>query len=366
MDTTKLNREMSKTKVLLMSNPKSVFFSTLVLGLKMIWDDSQPTAYTNGRVVGWNTTFFMSLTRDERVFVMVHETLHVVLKHLLRVLGRDHRLWNAAGDFYINLMLVDHGFKMPKVGLIDPRFRGMSVPEIYAVLVKENFQPPPGMWDDLREPEQDKQTHEMEVQNLLIRATTVTKMGGGAGTVPGDIAIMLQAMLDPKLPWTTILHRWLNARIKTGYNYTRPNRRYPDVFLPSRNSKGLKKLAVFMDVSSSVEDFQFNHMVSELTGVMKRFKPRITLITFNTTITGVHHIKSIGELRGIEFRGRGGTCCECVFDWIEENKPDASIVFTDGEFYWEREKLSSEIVWLINDNKHFEPKFGKAVHYETR
>jgi predicted metal-dependent peptidase len=370
MDTTKLNREMGKTKVLLMSKPNAVFFSTLVLGLKTVWDDSQPTAYVNGRVVGWNSGFYLSLDREERVFVLCHEALHVIWKHLLpaRWQGKVLRIWQAACDFAINSTLVDYGFKMPKVGLYDARFRGMSADDIYTLLVKENYQPPPDMMEDLRQPEQDAATHQLEVQDMLLRATTVAKMSSrGAGLIPSDIQIMLDALLDPKLPWTTILHRWLNARIRTGYDYSKPNRRYlPDMYLPSRSSKGLKDLVVFMDVSCSVEDFQFNAMVSELSGVFKRFKPKITLVTFNTVITGVHHIKSIAELKQVEFRGRGGTDPECIFNWIEEHKPDASIIFTDGEFDWQRDTLSREVVWIINDNPHFEPRFGKAIHYETR
>lgn len=368
MDVTKLNREMGKTKVLLMSNKKAVFFSTLVLSLKTVWDDTQPTAYTDGKVIGWNPDFYLSLDRDGRVFVLVHEALHVVWKHLVRGVGLVNKIWQAACDYAINGTLVDHGFKMPSSGLYDSRFRNMDAKAIYDILIKENFQPPPGMWDDLREPAGDPAMHEVEVKSILLRAVTVTKMSGqGNGCIPGNIEIMLQAMLDPKLPWTTILYRWLHARIRTGYNYSRPNKRYfPDTYLPSRNSKGMKKLVVFMDVSSSVLDFQFTHMASELTGVIKRFKPEITLITFNTGITGIHKIKTVGDLKRIDFTGRGGTCCECIFDWIETNQPDAAVVFTDGEFCWERDTLSVDLVWIINDNPHFEPQFGKAVHYNTR
>ena len=367
MDQVKLDKEMTKTKVKMMQNKSAVFFSTLVMSLRTIWDDSQPTAYTNGRVIGWNPDFFLSLDRDERVFVLVHEGLHVVLKHLLRRTGKVMGIWQAATDYAINGTLVDHGFKMPKIGLHDPRFKGMSADQIYDVLVKEGYKPPPELMLDLREPEEERADHEQHVAELLVRAVTMAKVGGGAGTIPSDITILLDSLLNPKLPWTTILARWLNARKRTGYDYTHPNKRYfPDFFLPRRQGKGLDKLTVFMDVSSSVEDFQFRHMASELGDVLKRFKPEITLVTFNTQITGVHKLNSVSELMRIKFTGRGGTCCECIFDWMEKNKPDAAIVFTDGEFYWEREKLSTQLVWVINDNPDFQAKFGKAVYYNTR
>lgn len=369
MDLTKLNREMGKTKVLLMSKPEFVFFSTLVLSLKTIWEDNHKTAYVDGRVISWNPEFYLSLSRDERVFVLVHEALHVVWKHLGRGKGLNQKLWQAACDFAINGTLVQRGFKMPvSGGLYEARFLNMSAMDIYNVLFAENFMPPPDMWEDLREPAQkDPNMHEVEVRDMLMRAVTVAKMSAqGSGAIPGDVQIMLNEMLDPRLPWTTILSRWLQARIKTGYNYSRPNKRYQDVFLPSRSGKGLKSLAVFMDTSGSVTDEQFSRMVSELTGVIKRYKPVITLITFDTTINDVHQIRTISELMQIKFKGRGGTCCECVFDWIEENKPDASIVFTDGEFDFQRDKLSRDLVWIINDNKDFVPAFGKAVFYETQ
>jgi predicted metal-dependent peptidase len=369
MDITKLNREMGKTKVALMANSKLVFFSTLVMSLKTVWDEHHKTAYTNGRVIGWNPDWYLSLSKDERVFVAAHEAMHAISHHCIRGVGKNQKAFNAACDYWINLMLVDYGLKMPACGgLYDQRFRNMTVFEIYDVLMKEGYVPPSDLWDDLRAPETDTATHQHEIQEILVRAATVAKMSShGAGSIPAGIQIILQEMLDPKLPWTTILSRWLHHRIKTGYNYQRPNKRYfPDVFLPSRSSKGLKKLTVFMDVSCSVEDYQFTHMVSELTGVLKRFKPEITLITFNTHITGKHVIKSLEELRRVVFTGRGGTDPECVFDWIEENKPDASIIFTDGDFTFKRDKLSSEVVWIINDNDSFTAPFGKVVHYETK
>lgn len=372
MDTAKLDKEMTKTKMRMMNNKSAIFFSTLVMSLRTIWDDSQPTAYTNGRVIGWNPDFFMLLDRDERVFVQVHEALHVAWKHLLRGVGKIAALWQAATDYAINITLKEAGFKVPDESKIkiylDDRFSGMSADQIYAILLKENFQIPPGMYiEDLREPPEAKQDHEQHVKEMLVRAVTMTKMAGGAGSIPSNMLIMLDELLNPKLPWDTILYRWLNARKRTGYDYTKPNKRFfPEFFLPTRNGKGLDSLVVFIDTSCSVMDFQFRIMVSELGGILKRFKPKVTLITFNTQISGIHHIKSYNDLLRVTFRGRGGTCCECIFDWMEKNKPDAAIVFTDGEFYWEREKLSTPLAWIINDNPDFQAKFGKAVHYNTR
>lgn len=372
MDIAKLDKEMTKTKTRMMRNKQTVFFSTLVMSLRTVWDDSQPTAYTNGRVVGWNPDFFLLLDRDERIFVQTHEVCHIVWKHLLRLPGKIASIWQAATDFAINITLKEAGFKVPDESKIkiylDDRFSGMTANQIYDILIKEGWQPPPGKYmDDLREPEEPKADHEQHVKELLVRAVTATKMSGGAGTIPGNVLILLDELLNPQLPWDTILYRWLNARKRTGYDYTKPNKRFfPEFFLPTRSGKGLDHIVVFMDVSCSVEDFQFKIMASELGGILKRFKPRVTLITFNTVITGIHHIKSYADLLRVQFKGRGGTDCEEMFKWLEENKPDAAICFTDGEFYWHRDTLSVPLVWIINDNPDFHPRFGKAVYYNTR
>ena len=63
---------LNKAKIRLMSTPDSAFFTTVCFSLKHIWDESIPTAATNGKEIRFNPDFFMSLNTDEQVFLLLH------------------------------------------------------------------------------------------------------------------------------------------------------------------------------------------------------------------------------------------------------------------------------------------------------
>lgn len=364
----RLDKEMNKVKVVLAINRQAIFFASIVMSMKTIWSEENSTAWTNGKVIAFNPTFFTQLTLEERVFVLCHEALHVVLKHLMRLGTKNLKLWQYATDYCINAMLIKAGFKMPSMGLYDPRFHDMSADQIYKILLQENFEPSPTEWEDLKEPTEPEAEQDIEIERILIRATTLARASKyGAGSIPEGIKILLDQMLNPRLPWYTILSRWMVQRLKTHNDWRKPNKRFfPKHHLPTRIGEGLKNIVVAFDASSSVYDHQFNIMVSELSGVLKQFKPEeLTILVFNTRIVSEHKVRSVRELQAIEFKGRGGTDPECVFQWCDEHQADALLVFTDGEFNWRRDSLTTETIWIINDNPHFIPQFGKTVFYDT-
>jgi hypothetical protein len=61
--------------------------------------------------------------------------------------GREKTLWNAASDYATNLKLVEFGLKMPKVGLIDQKYGGLTTEEIYEDLLKEGKGNTEAQWD---------------------------------------------------------------------------------------------------------------------------------------------------------------------------------------------------------------------------
>jgi hypothetical protein len=145
--TPEANAALSKAKLQLMSSPEAVFFSVVMLSLQHIWDETQPTAYTNGRLCGYNPSFFMRCTPRERVGLILHETLHVALLHICRALSFDSPMkFNMAADYVINLIIIDAGFELPPGALIDEQYRDMSVEEVYALL-PDDPAGPDMMWD---------------------------------------------------------------------------------------------------------------------------------------------------------------------------------------------------------------------------
>ena len=82
---------LSKAKIQLMSRPDSAFFTTLCFNMEHRFTDTVDAAATNGKKILYNPDFFMSLTVDERVFLLIHETMHVAYMHMLRIGDRNHK-----------------------------------------------------------------------------------------------------------------------------------------------------------------------------------------------------------------------------------------------------------------------------------
>lgn len=381
MDLTEANKALSKAKIKLMGKADSVFFTTLCFSMKHLFDEKIPTACAGGMTIRYNPKFFMELTPEEQVFLMLHETMHIAYLHGVRFKAltteKEHRLWNIAADHVINLQLIKSGFRMPsddKAGHANKDFEGMSTEEIYKLLMS---QPDSGQssMNDLMPSDGEGDSGasgnscglEEKVKDVLVRAALQSKMAGDKpGTIPGEIEIFLDKLLNPKLPWHRILQKYLTAKAKTDYSFQKPNRRFfPDHHLPSVFGEGLCNIAIAVDTSGSVSDADFLQFVSDTHGILRMMKPeQISFIQFDTEIKSVNTVKSVNELEKLKFTGRGGTDVNDITKWANTNKPQVMLVFTDGYFHHPHESTKVDTIWIIHNNPGFTPPFGKAIHYQ--
>ena len=92
---------------MLISQP---FWGNLATRLRLVdatdqgWCD---TAATDGRSFFYNRDFVNKCSMKETQFLVGHEIGHCVLDHFSRRGDRHAKIWNFAGDFVINLMLVE-------------------------------------------------------------------------------------------------------------------------------------------------------------------------------------------------------------------------------------------------------------------
>jgi predicted metal-dependent peptidase len=357
------DKALSKAKIALMQRPDSTFFLTVCFSLPIHWDKSINTACTNGKNILINPDFFMSLNGEEQLFLLLHETLHVAYMHMHRLQERQPKKWNIAADYVINYQLTQSGYRMPKNGLLDTKWAGMSTEEVYKNL--------PDSSDievdmDLLEPESTDEELAKDIQDILVRASVASKMANDKpGSIPGEIQIYLNSLLNPVLPWNRILQKYFNGFAKDDYSFRKPNRRFfPKYHLPSLHSEKLMNLVVAVDTSGSVSDHDFHVFVSEVASILRMMKPeKITLIQFDTDIKSVTEIKSIQDLKECKFTGRGGTRIEPVMEWALNANPQLTMVFSDGEFRYSETKPPGDVLWVVHNNTGFKPSFGKVIHY---
>jgi len=141
------NKEFQK----LLDKPSTKFildhtmFAQLFFSLEHVCDESMPTAWCDGKRLGFNPDFFQSLTLDQQITVCAHELLHAALEHPWRRGARDPLIWNYACDHEVNLELKANRFvSLEGVGcvmwLCDTQFTGWNAEKIYEHLMKN---PPP-------------------------------------------------------------------------------------------------------------------------------------------------------------------------------------------------------------------------------
>lgn len=355
-------KALDKAKIALLSSPDSAFFTTVCFSLKHLWDETIPTACTNGYNIRFNPDFFLRQSPEERLFLLLHETCHVCYQHMARLQERDPQKWNSAADHVINLQLLEWGFRMPQGGQADPQYKGLSTEEVYKLLPD----PDPSTPMDIESPDQPLEELNEHLAEIIVRASVQSKIQGDtSGTILGEVQIFLDKLLTPKLPWQRILQKYLHALPKSDYSFRKFNRRFfPKYRLPSLRSETLMAIAIAVDTSGSVSDTEFNQFVTEIHSILRMQKPeKITLIQFDTVIKSVDEIRTVKELSQVAFHGRGGTRIEPVLQWAETNKPQLLLVFSDGHFRFYREDSRTNVVWLIHDNEKFVPPFGKVINY---
>ena len=360
------HQALNKAKIQLMSKQDSAFFTTVCFSLKHLWNENIDTARTNGTWIEFSPKFFMSLTVGEQIFLLLHETMHVAYLHMARVQpGMNMSRANIAMDHVINLQLIERGFQMPKCGYADKQYTGMCWEEVYKLLPNDDTKP---MMEDLVPSDDPMLNEQLEqaVQDILVRASIQSKMANDKpGTIPGDIQIFLDKLLNPKLPWNRILQKYMHSFAKNDYSFRKPNRRFfPKHHLPSLIGEKLINLAIAVDTSGSVSDSDFKVFVSEIHSILRMMNPdQINLIQFDTSIKSVDKIRTTNELEKCRFSGRGGTAITPVLQWANENKPQLLLVFSDGEFNFYDTQTKVQTLWVIHNNQKFKAPFGKTIHY---
>ena len=358
----------------LLGEPRARFLTSLLYSLKLVWADDIPTAGTNGIVLKINPKFFYGLSKEERLFVILHELWHVAKLHSIRRESRDARLWNIACDYHINNLLLKENYSSFKITAIkncfkDKKFIGLSEEEIYEELLKEY---PNGLPDneyleghlsgDLEELDQEEKSK--AIAKVMEATQTAKAMGCDVGS---GITSLLSKFIKPSINWKKVLYKYMTALLdKSDYSWRKPNRRFSDMYLPSRvESDGrLTHLLYFLDVSGSIEESQIVRFNSEIRHIKESLNPdKLTLVQFDTRIQRVDVFTSTQKFTNIHVVVGGGTSYSDVRDYILKEKPTASVIFTDL-CCTPMQEVDSPVIWVTRekDLKYATmPLFGKTI-----
>jgi predicted metal-dependent peptidase len=393
---------------LLLNKP---FFGNLITRLVLQEAMWCPTAGTDGKKFYYNPNFIDRLDDNEVLFLCGHEVWHCVYDHFgaRKDYDYDHQLYNAAGDYVINMQLSEEGFTpitTVKI-LLDWQYAGLTSHEVYEKLQEKfkNRAPQAGELDTLDDhmgpesgrgeggedeegpdsqegkgekgegpggpdplTEEEKQQIKDELKEAIISASD----NAGAGNTPAGIARMIKEWTEPKMNWRDLIRCQIESSIKSDYTFMRPSRKsqQTNAIIPGMNNGELLEVDLGIDLSGSISEKQQKDFFSEIKGIMEQYMDfKIRVWCFDTAVYNMQEFTqdNLDEFMDYEARGGGGTDFMCNWKYMKENEiyPNQFVMFTDGYpcGAW-GDPDYCDTVFIIHDNPTQEAPFGITAHYE--
>jgi predicted metal-dependent peptidase len=350
------------------------FFGALALSLKMKADPGCGTAYTDGRVIGYDPAFIDTLNHSQVTALLAHEVMHCAMGHPWRRDGRNMKNWNIACDYSINQELKDSGFTLPPDALI-PSESGKSAEWHYA-RVQESDKPEEGTGKGPSDPlgevrdapngpdsNGDNPPSEQEWKERAAQALNSAKM---QGKMPGGLARAVQDALRPKLDIRSLLLRFFSERSTADYSWTKPNRRYiaSGLYMPALESRELGEIAIGIDTSGSVDEVSLSYARSIVESVIEECSPSaVTVYYFDSKVASIDRFER-GESLTWKPQGGGGTSFIPALEAIEQDGAAVcAVCITDLEGRFPDNAPSLPVLWLSTDENNSAP-FGETVYID--
>jgi predicted metal-dependent peptidase len=364
------------------------FLGALVLRLPMVAADPKwcKTTATDARSFYYNRSYIKALNLDEAQFMLAHEALHCALSHFAR---RQHRIkhrWDIACDFAINPLLVNDGLNPPPGTLMLDNFQGMTAEEIYPMIDDNTDEEPldKHLYDeDDKQQNRDNRTKDQNRDNKSGESREHPNAGGAAqppplsakereglsvqwqqrlagaaqqailaGKLSGSMARLVDHLLQPQLPWRSLLARYMSAAARDDYNFTRPStRREGTAILPSLRSAQVE-VVVILDTSGSINNKEMHEFLTEVNAIKGQLRARIVLHACDERMAdGGPWIYEPWEPVNLpeQLPGGGGTRFTPAFEWAGglDQQPELLLYFTDANGEFPAKVPSYPVIWLI-------------------
>ena len=393
---------LKRNHIALMKHPETAWYSGIMMMGENEVIDKDVTAYTDGVNKRYGRKFMESLKDEAEVRgLIMHENLHVALKHIPRnkdLWKENSKLANASADYVVNdiieSMTDKAHIKLPKGALYHPQFHNWSVREVYTFLKKHAKGGGGGGGTGLdgdsgsgggegEFPTDSLDEHDWEGQELspdkakqLEERIDKSLREGGimAGRMGAKMPRSIEDLLAPKVNWRDELRDFVTSsmRGKDEFTWRRMNRRHlaNDMYLPSVENETLGELVVAIDTSGSIGTKELTEFASELVSICEIAQPeKVRVLWWDTQVHGEQlfgndEYSSIAQM--LKPLGGGGTHVSCVGEYINKEKINAEcvVVFTDGyveyDITW---NIQAPTLWMITMNRSLEVPTGKKVIY---
>lgn len=371
------------TKRLLIKSP---FYGLFLLSLKRrfaVPGDRCRTAYVHISGLGYemviNQEFWDSLETDDcRLNLMLHELMHICLKHLefpdrfpdkkRANIAEDLEVSNyveyiSKGGYYIwnypelekragAKYYYDHLPEQPKNGQNSfGNSNGAGTIDDHSI------------WEEIKNLSEAEQQLLANQLNHILKQTAeqVQKM---RGDIPGELTEIISELFKQKpaiFNWKAYFRRMLGTIIDVDIKKTRKkeSNRFPD----ASGLKHKRKSNIFLviDTSGSVSDKEACDFFSEINHIYKA-GARITICECDSQIQRIYEYT--GKWDG-KFKGRGGTLMSPAIEEFNKRRRDYQtiIFFTDGFIEHNITPIMGQSMWIITSDGVTERQFpGKTLY----
>lgn len=386
------------------------FLGHLLSSVARAITDATPTAAValtdRGVQLQINPDYFLRTLRrrPDRVGVVKHECLHLLLKHLIRLgPGLDPGLFNVAADLVVNQLI--GRWPLPDDAVTLASFPELALPPDQTVeayyerllalrgeMIGAGWRPGEpelpegahtatpesasalagrlaGPWhsdhrgwasgqpEAIPQPLADALDGQLE---RMIEAAWARTSPEGRGLVPGHLRQQLQARLQarrPTIDWRRCVRIFGHSSRRTRIvgTYRRESRRYSKqsvlgdgtVPTPGIKVRQLSRLAVAIDTSGSISGQDLDRFFSEIHGLW-RAGAQIDVLECDAALQRIYTYQGVAP-RGVQ--GRGGTRFDPVFAHLRrihrQTRYDGCIYLTDGDAPAPSLAPPCKLLWIV-------------------
>ena len=380
------------------------FLGELCLRLGKYRKELQGLAATDGLNLYFNVEKLNELPEESLNFVLLHELLHIILRHSFPkdALFYEKPYWNIGFDLVANWLIMSMELELKQKGLPvipvsdtvlssddlsgDPSNRIVETflkqakqqgilsenPPLFVEIAWKSFKgimPNSFFIFDILDKSDGiaKPPIDAEIQALLVDCAKIAGKGG----LPQNLQ-NLMSKLDGgrKLPWFMILKRYLESgKSGEGFDFCPPDKRmlYSGMILPGEIDGGeiLNNALVVLDVSGSVGKEELLSQVWQVQNILTELDFNGSIISFGSEVYQEASLTDKSSLKNFIDRLEvgGGTDWAAVIRYVKVKKRGAKpiIVFTDGYFYSYDAGLSDVIFITQGEPSERLNELGKII-----
>ncbi|MCE2712070.1 MAG: VWA-like domain-containing protein [Cryomorphaceae bacterium] len=348
---------------------KEPFYAHILSNVTRVLGDHIPTMAVSCKEGTFqlhvNPDFLMNvLNEEQRIGVLKHEVLHLVLKHLFRGHKKDPMLENLSADLVVN-QYVDP-WPLPEGAIListfpDLKLRRFETMEYYLKeLLKlrdkdasTNFPQSKSALDGLEKSAGNVGSHELwggqedqQEERILGRILAdAMKKSSKYGSLPDAIRRSVDALLKPpSVSWQQVLKIFHASCGRTVLRTTRRKESKRFSGNAGTRIKRMRKIVVAIDTSGSIDLQLLSAFWSEIVSI-HRTGTDIMVLECDAEIQNEYQFRA--STLKTQFKGGGGTDFGPVIKWANKHSQyNGLIYFTDG-YAGKPPKCRIPILWCV-------------------